>query len=389
MCQIPHGSSSRSQVFLVATGMAVTGGGRWRLSWIIVLLAFAAGICLAKQPISAGLHWLGLALLILAVGPVIVNPVAVEVRAAAWRFSINGMVVLTGVFILWYLLRLPSYGAGDFSSFTNQCMLLGQIVGMGICIALSRAIHGRSWRWGLLAILGIVPLLASGSRVATLATAAAGCFLLIRRKPVLGGLVAIFFLMALCSFIINGQSGQSNQSSDSLTGALSRKGTHNNRAALWQSRVEEFKSSPLFGIGIAMGTGSGSDVRESGAIRVEPGSSYLAVLAMTGATGFMSFFSALGVLLFGFASARRKADLDRDTLSVVGTFLAVIGVAEGWILGFGAPLCFLFWLWLGNVGDFASHPFSDRAKPRLSSSRPAWWSRGRRRILLGAAARHR
>ena len=138
-----------------------------------------------------------------------------------------------------------------------------------------------------------------------------------------------------------------------------------------------------------MGTGSGSDVRESGAIRVEPGSSYLAVLAKTGATGFMSFFSALGVLLFGFASARRKADLDRDTLSVVGTFLAVIGVAEGWILGFGAPLCFLFWLWLGNVGDFASHPFSDRAKPRLSSSRPAWWSRGRRRILLGAAARHR
>lgn len=350
----------------VAAGVAVSGGGMWRWSWVIVLGAFAFGLVQAEQLNSAALRWVGLALLMLAVGPVVQNPVAVALRSACWRFSTNGMVVLTGVFSLWYLLRLPSFGVG-FSSFTNQCMLLGQIVGLGICIALARAIHGRSWRWGLLAVVGIIPLLASGSRVAALATAAAGCFLLTRHKPMFGGLCGLLLLLAGYSFINQVESGPSDQTSSSITGALARKGTNNSRADLWQSRIEEFKSSPLVGIGIGMGAGSGASIEAGGDIRIEPGSSYLAVLAMTGVVGFVSFFTALGILLYGFVSARRKVGLHRDILIVVAIFLAVIGVAEGWVLAFGSPLCFLFWLWLGNAGDFIQHPFSERVKTSLAS----------------------
>jgi hypothetical protein len=235
----------------------------------------------------------------------------------------------------------------------NQSMILGPIAGLGVLIAAARAIHGRSWRWGLLALLGLIPVLASGSRVATLATGAAGSYLLIRRKPMLGGLAALGFLVAVGIFVARG--GNATES-DSVGAALSRKGIENTRTDLWQSRIEEFKSSPLLGIGIAMGTGSGSAIEADGAIRVEPGSSYLAVLAMTGGVGTVAFFSALGLLLFGFASNHQQAPMDKDILSVVGIFLAVNGIAEGWILGFGSPLCFLFWLWLGNVGDAALQP---------------------------------
>jgi len=264
---------------------------------------------------------------------------------------------------VWYVLHLPSFGgAVYFTSFMNQSMLLGPIVGLGVVIGLARAIHGRSWRWGLLAILGLVPLLASGSRVAALATGAAGCFLIFRYKPIVGGLCGLLLLLAVYGFINH---GQSDESSDSFTDALARKGISNSRADLWQSRIDEFKSSPVFGIGIAMGTGSGASEEGNGRIRIEPGSSYLAVLAMTGAVGTVTFFSALGLLLFGYTIPHRGAGLERDILNVVGLFLAVHGVAEGWILGFGSPLCFLFWLWLGKVGDAAWQPLRAKVRPRL------------------------
>jgi hypothetical protein len=351
---------------VLGTGLAIASAGKWRLSWTIVLLAFAGGLIQAEQFNSAALHWVGLALVILAVGPVILNPVALEIRSAAWRFTISGLVSLTAIFVVWYILHLPNFGAGYFTAFMNQCMLAGPIAGMGVAIASARALHGRSWRWGLLAILGLAPLLASGSRVATLATGAAVCFLLLRRRPIVGLSVALLCLFVGYRFVNQADNEQAGDpTGDSLTGALSSKGTQNSRTELWQSRIDEFKSSPLFGIGVAMGTGSGSAVEEGGVIRVEPGSSYLAILSMTGGMGAIAFCSALGLLLFGYVSSQRQAGLDRDILNVVGVFLGVHGVAEGWILGFGSPLCFLFWLWLGNVGDAALQPARAIAKRRL------------------------
>src|ERR1022692_762714 len=58
---------------MLAAGFNVAGVGRWSLSWGLVLLAFAPGICLAEQFSSAAFRWAGLVLLILAVGPMIIK----------------------------------------------------------------------------------------------------------------------------------------------------------------------------------------------------------------------------------------------------------------------------------------------------------------------------
>ena len=116
-----------------------------------------------------------------------------------------------------------------------------------------------------------------------------------------------------------------------------------------------------------MGSGAGGIKEGTGSIQVEPGSSYLAVLAMTGLLGAVSFCLALGFLMSKFFVSRRRVGLDKDILYLVGIYLAVHGVAEGWILGFGSPLCFLFWLWLGRVGDFALQPARAMAKRRVSA----------------------
>lgn len=348
----------------------MASGGKCRWSWMIVVLAFAASLCQAEQFGYTALRWAGLSLVILAVGPVMVSPAAMAVRSAAWRLTVKGMPILMAVFAMWYVLHLPSFGDTiNFTSFMNNSMLLGPIAGMGVVIALARAIHGRSWRWGLLAFLGLAPLVASGSRLAVLATGGAGCFLIIRQKPMVGGLCGLLLLLGVCVYITHAhEHEQSDEASDSLTGALARKGIGNSRADLWQSRIAEFISSPVVGIGI--GTASGSVQDENDTPMVEPGSSYLAVLAMTGVLGTAAFVSALGLLLFGFMSACQVKASDKDILSAVGIFLAVHGVAEGWVLAFGSPICFVFWLWLGNVGDAASQPFRVRKFVGCPHDRP-------------------
>jgi len=347
-----------------AASIAVFGAGRWRITWALVLLTFAAGVGQAVQFNNSAQRLFGLTLLIISIGPLVVNPATVAMRAAAWRLVVQGLPWLAGVFVVWYALRLPNFGAGFFSGFMNQCMIAGPLAGMGGAIALIRAFDNRSWKWGLLAAFSIIPVLASGSRVATLATAATYCFIIIRRKPALGVLGSLFLAIAIVAFITQ---PETSTDTSSMTGALVNKGTVNTRAELWASRIAEFKSSPLFGIGVAMGTGSGSEVETGGNIRVEPGSSYLAILAMTGFLGTLAFFTALGLLLNKYV--RLNPSVDLQILSAMGIFLAVHGVAEGWVLAFGSPLAFLFWLWLGKVGDAVAQPVRARSMKTLRGRR--------------------
>jgi O-antigen ligase len=138
-----------------------------------------------------------------------------------------------------------------------------------------------------------------------------------------------------------------------------------------------------------MGTGLGTTAKDNGAVNVEPGSSYLAVLSMTGLVGAISFAAVLGPLLLKFLVSRKNAGLDKDILCVVGIYLAIHANAEGWVLAIGTPTCFLFWLWLGNVGDFPLHPSSVGATPRTLSSRSAWLTLGRRKPLFAKPVQQR
>jgi hypothetical protein len=347
---------------LLATAVAASGRGKLRWSIVATLSAFALGIFQAEQTVSSMLHWLGVLFLVLAIGPVFLNPVAAYLRSTAWKYSINGIAALTVAFVLWYLCRLPRYGGTYFLAFMNHSMLLGPIAGIGVVIALARTMHRWSWTWTTLALFGFIPLLASGSRVAALATGVAGCFLFLRRKPLIGAICLIILSCLIYGFL---KYGEKYQTGDSFANALSKKGTGNSRADLWESRIDEFKSSPLIGIGVAMGSGAGASVEKDDMIRIEPGSSYLALLSMTGAIGVIAFIAALAPILYRFIQNKRVNCINKDILSVVGIYLAVHGFAEGWILGFGHPLCFLFWLWLGNVSDMVLIPFKASAPTRL------------------------
>jgi O-antigen ligase len=160
---------------------------------------------------------------------------------------------------------------------------------------------------------------------------------------------------------------------------LQNKGLNNSREELWMARLSEFEASPIFGVGVGMGMVSdrvsdwdGVVVDASGKVNIEPGSSYLAVLSMTG------LFGAIGVLLLLFSvfkKLRRRrtndhVDSDLFEYLAISGFFVIHMVAEGYIFSEGHQLCLLLWLCLGCLFDIAS-----LSKGRRKHSRPVSFNR--------------
>lgn len=120
---------------------------------------------------------------------------------------------------------------------------------------------------------------------------------------------------------------------------------HTSRDALWNARMAEFYSSPIFGVGYAVhGTG---DSRGIG--RTESGSSWLSVLAQTGVIGFIIaviiWVKTLRVL--------RRVRFDKFYILVYGVliFFTLHSVFEGYMFQGGWYMCVICWMALGLINE--------------------------------------
>lgn len=119
------------------------------------------------------------------------------------------------------------------------------------------------------------------------------------------------------------------------------------RAGKWSSRIEEFQSSPIWGIGIpSVSLDDTHSYTMSGII--EPGSSWLSILSMTGLIGafflFPLFWSAVKNSIHS-KSPRRQVYLGTLVVFMVHLF------AEGYIFSGGSFLCVYFWASVGACYD--------------------------------------
>jgi len=120
------------------------------------------------------------------------------------------------------------------------------------------------------------------------------------------------------------------------------------RSSIWQARLLEFSESPVFGIGFAHMKYTGKKDSERSEGKVEPGSSFLAVLAMTGIFGFLMI--VLLLLNYLFFILRNQFDLlSTAVLGSLLIFFLIHMIAEGYILSSGGVLFFYVWLLLGNI----------------------------------------
>lgn len=119
----------------------------------------------------------------------------------------------------------------------------------------------------------------------------------------------------------------------------------------WNSRISEFRSSPVFGVGFASVDITVDQRYNELDGQIEPGSSWLALLSMTGLLGFMSIF----IFILRTYNYLYKIKIDRSKFAYFGgllTFFILHMFAEGYITAAGNTLFFYFWLLMGVIeGD--------------------------------------
>ena len=128
------------------------------------------------------------------------------------------------------------------------------------------------------------------------------------------------------------------------------------RDELWGQRMEEFKSSPIFGIGFAAhGVGANKQVG-----RNESGGSFISVLAQAGIIGFVFIV----VIWFSAIMLPHAVGHNPDLIMVYAAFafMSVHSIIEGYMFQAGWYLCLIIWL---VVGVMIEHKALKKKYPQL------------------------
>lgn len=249
--------------------------------------------------------------------------------------------------------------AGTFGGITSQSMLLAPISGIGAlaCCYVQMKTHKNIF-W-VLAAMCMGSLLFAASRSSLMATLAGvgALFFYFSQKAgrqvqrIIVILALLFVTNPLWNSALEGIT-QKNQGTEISSGVKT-----DSRQEKWSIRIEEWKDSPVWGIGFVAVSDRDNYHPTLGVI--EPGSSWLAVLSMTGIVGFFLFcrifYRAIKNSLF-----RRTPEG-----ALLGGALVLVGVhmlAEGHVFSAGSFLCFLVWLIIGCATDYSPELYSSNVK---------------------------
>lgn len=267
----------------------------------------------------------------------------IMLQAAAWLAFVLYVLKITGIANL-----KPTVIGGHFNT-------LGVFTAFVAIVSVSRLLNKEITEaslkiyYILTAVMSTVMTVCSGSRASLLGFAAALIYMMAACNDRKRALLTI----ASLAIVIGGVALVSNQD---VTDRLQRKYEisvkHNSiiysRQNHWESRWEEFKESPVMGIGFAAVTRYSRPTPEQEACdfipEEESGSSWLLVLSNTGLIGF-AIMAWWNVMLFRDVRLRRRSgDTTAIMLGALLIFFIIEGMFEGWVLYAGSTIFFLYWL---------------------------------------------
>ena len=284
------------------------------------------------------------------------------------KFRVSLFKYIHYFLILLIILSIPfiitgEKGEAGFGGATDHSMLLGPVASLSIITLLYKVFKGYNKVLTLsLIIISFISLLLAASRVSLIGAIVAIIYFFYRlysnnkRKFAIIA-VSIIAMMTLSyplwSSYMEGIE-KKNQAQITESGEINYTGS---RDVLWQQRIREFKSSPLVGVGFGYAEYVTNINERTGRITykksdsgvIEPGSSWLGALSMTGLFGF----TALLVLWFKSLKNCWKVE-KRDKLFgvYIGStlvFWAVHMIAEGHIFSAGGFPFFLTWITIGTA----------------------------------------
>jgi hypothetical protein len=357
------GISPYYAVMLVALLLCLLFDTRLRFNLAMTCLYVVCALSIAFNEIPAFFTpWTRLVIFIVVsalVSPFIQSQALCRFRILTFRYIQWGLV---GVVLLSFLSRFLGFGVyqgGYFSGIADHSMLLAPIAAMTFLFLLYLYFDNQMplAKWGRLTMIGLMPIsvllmLMAASRTAFIAMIIASLVFLYQigqkrlgkmLKWVMAAGCLVLLTFPLWSQYLEEGLGKKNQ------GSLTELNL-DSRSEHWQQRIDEFKGSPVIGIGFAsvdIAGEEGSAYSEEG--KVETGSSWLAVLSMTGMLGFLC---VAWLFVNAYKSLKRIAKpspiLSGYLFSLL-VFWSVHMFAEGYIFGAGSFLFFNFWLLLGVI----------------------------------------
>lgn len=254
---------------------------------------------------------------------------------------------------------LNRYGEirADFTGFFATSMLLSPMAGIATfsCLYYSYLTNNKNMKYFLLicALLCFLSAVTAGSRSALIGLIMGFLFFFfILYKNNFGKYIKIILgvlMIGIISFPLWEE--RTNFLMKKIT--ASEDNWSSTRDAPWQRRIMEFERSPIIGVGFASEDIMLSDNVNAMMLEklrggVEPGSSWLAILSMTGILGFIPVF----IIFINNYLSILKEKRNRLWYAYLGGILTLFTLhmfAEGYIFAFGGILFFYLWLLLGVI----------------------------------------
>lgn len=251
--------------------------------------------------------------------------------------------------------------AGKFGGLTNQSMMLSPICAVALTVLVWYLIERANTKKVKMIVAGCAfasfcCMLLTASRSGVIAGVAGVVLILfLKYRNRIGKILQIGIVGALLAVILSPvYMPYANKVLEKQHKNEGNGSTFASRESRWTHRMDEFSEYPIFGYGFcAIDTHCYGEYMPSTGI-VEPGSSWLAILSMTGLVGMACF---LALLLPTIIRLYRKVNREADRwallhLGILAVFL-VHFIAEGYVYAAGGALCFLFWFFFGCAASYA------------------------------------
>lgn len=243
---------------------------------------------------------------------------------------------------------------GHFSGVTKHSMVLGPIAGISILYLFNGILKHRNKMYFISLCLCTGTLFFAASRAAIFATFFGILMILFKFVPN-GGNKKNIAVFIITSFILFPLYQPFLNSAINKHGDISF-GVYDSRTVKVESRIDEFYNSPVYGVGFCAINPDGKDDFNHLTGTIEPGSSWLAVLSMSGIVGFIFF------LIIMIQSYRNVFRNQNYKLLGLLSFFTIHMLVEGYIFSAGNVITFILWITIGCCLDLKHCQFIDRER---------------------------
>ncbi len=355
------------QMFLYGTlflTMIMISGGV-KIEWRMFVFFIFAGVSLilsdADARYGAPARFSTWILLISSVGPFLYNSKLIRFRSKLFENTLYIFMLIGSISFFYWLMGLPHLGRGHFTGITAHSMLLAPVASLGGIYAFYRFLSARVWKskyiFFSLFIFNAISVLLAASRSAFAGFMIAFLLLLFfakfKYKKVIM-IVITLFAFAMTMSINETDEYVSNGNSHDIIAEMEKRGLANTREFLWRDRILEFKAHPIFGVGFASLDDKllvGKKGGKGG--NIEPGSTYLMILSMTGIAGTLAMIFFLSKPFLSRKFWKRMTAMEQYKLSSFA-FFSVHFLSEGYLFASGSLMAFVFWTLVG-----ATYPYAD------------------------------